>query len=333
MPDARPGPVIAERNLSPRSSSPRPSRPVRPWAITASCRRFRLCSRPGRPLRTDRSITCAGAQCPAARIGARRFPRQGIDHQRASRPGGDDVRAGAGLGHQGQPRRVAGRRYRAQHRRYLPARVATDPRAHGHGHRTAQCRPRDGQSARAGRVADLRGPGALRCSLWCWASDRRRSRCDRRFPRRCRIWLRRRHDRLGKSVGPQLHDPVAAVPAQARPVQNDHDRPQDARAEHVRGHSAFARAGRHRSGQGGARAQMGGRADGGPLPANVVGRGAQPRQLQRKERAARGQGHSRWGARCRPAIDPDTGQPIYEEEQLDHQLPQIVVDRRRAGRI
>nr|GFD61052.1 hypothetical protein [Tanacetum cinerariifolium] len=76
--------------------------------------------------------------------------------------------------------------------------------------------------------------------------------------------------------------PVAAIPADAGPVPDDHDRSQDARAEHVRRHPPPALAGRHRSRQGGARAQMGGGDDGGSLSADVVGRCAQPRRVQRQ---------------------------------------------------
>jgi hypothetical protein len=45
--------------------------------------------------------------------------------------------------------------------------------------------------------------------------------------------LGRRHDRIGQVGRPQLHDPVAALPADARAVQNDPDRSQDARIERL----------------------------------------------------------------------------------------------------
>ena len=51
-------------------------------------------------------------------------------------------------------------------------------------------------------------------------------------------FARRRHDRIGQVGRAQLHDPVAALPVRPGPVQTDHDRPQDARIEHVRRHPA-----------------------------------------------------------------------------------------------
>ena len=69
----------------------------------------------------------------------------------------------------------------------------------------------------------------------------------------------RRHHRLGQVGGDQHHDPVAALPARARPVPADHDRPQDAGALGLRRHPAPALPRRHRPQEGGGGAEVGGR--------------------------------------------------------------------------
>ena len=61
----------------------------------------------------------------------------------------------------------------------------------------------------------------------------------------------------GKSVGDQRDDPVAAVQGRADAGAPDPDRPEDARAVGVRGHSAPAGAGGHRHEAGGQRAATG----------------------------------------------------------------------------
>ena len=90
----------------------------------------------------------------------------------------------------------------------------------------------------------------------------------------------RRHHRLGQVGRHQHHDPVAALPPAARALQADHDRSQDAGILRLRRHSASAVAGRHRSAQGGGRAEMGGARDGRPLSQDVEARRAQHRWLQ-----------------------------------------------------
>ncbi len=83
-----------------------------------------------------------------------------------------------------------------------------------------------------------------------------------------------------RQVGGDQHvHPEPAVPAGAEAVPADHGRPKDAGALGLRRHSASADAGRHRSEEGGGRAQMGGARDGGPLPQNVEGRRPQHRRF------------------------------------------------------
>ena len=94
----------------------------------------------------------------------------------------------------------------------------------------------------------------------------------------------RGHHRLGQVGGHQRDAAVAAV--QGRPVAGaaDHDRPEDARDERLRGHSAPARAGGDRHAPGGQRAELVRRRDGAALPADEHARRAQPVGLQPQDR-------------------------------------------------
>ena len=211
-----------------RASRPKssiPTRPPSPAQLSVRQPRRRTCStttscpastcspiRPPTRSAQDRQAG-AGAQCAAARNRARRFQRQGRDHRGAHRPGRHDVRAGARARHQGQPRDRPGRRHRPQHVRDFGARLA-DSRPHRDGHRTAQCRPPDGRASRS------------------WSPARPSPITRRMLP----IILGkniagepviadlaadaapagRRHHRLGQVGRAQLHDPVAALPADAR---------------------------------------------------------------------------------------------------------------------
>ena len=149
-------------------------------------------------------------------------------------------------------------------------------------------------------------PSARRCRCPSWSEARRsrtrtcaaadprqeyRRRPGHRRPCADAAPARRRHHRVGQVGRPQLHDPVAALPLRPGPVQNDHDRPEDARTEHVRRHPASARAGGDRAGQGDPRAQMDRRADGRALSDD--GQCRRPRAAELQCQGARGQGQGR----------------------------------------
>ena len=159
-----------------------------------------------------------------ARRRARRFRRQGRDHQRAPRPGRHALRTRAGAGHQ----IVAGDRARRRHRPLDVGDLGPRRRRAGpqrHRHRTAEPAPRDGLSARAARQPGFRqveAPPADRARQ----DDRRRAGDRRSRPHAASAG--RRHHRLGQVGRDQHHDPVAALPAEARAVPADHGRSEDA---------------------------------------------------------------------------------------------------------
>ena len=200
-----------------------------------------------------------------------------------------------------------------------------DPRPHRDRHRAAQRRARDGRAARAGRQR-RRFEDQARAAAAHPRQEHRRRSGDRRS-RADAASARRRHHRLGQVGRPQLHDPVAALPADARPVPDDHDRSQDARTEHVRRHPASAR---RRSSPSRAKAvralkwaveQMEDR-----YRHDGVGRRAQPRQLQRQGARRPRPRASRSAARSRPATIPRPASRSTRRRQLDYEpLPQIVV--------
>ena len=89
--------------------------------------------------------------------------------------------------------------------------------------------------------------------------------------------------------------------------------------------SASAGAGGHRSAEGHSRAEMGGRADGGPLPPDVGDQRAVTGQFIQKvlERKASGKPFVR---SVQTGWDPETEAPIIEEEILEFEtMPLIVV--------
>ena len=178
-----------------------------------------------RPARQGR----ARAQRPSARERARRFLGEGRDRRGPPRPGRHDVRAGAGERHQGEPGHPARRRHRPQHVGALRA-GRDHSRALRDRHRIAQRQARERHPLRADLQPGLRGSGRLAADHprqeYRRRSGRRRSRADAAS-------ARRRHHRLGQVGRPQLHDPVLALPAHARAVQNDPDRSQDARIERL----------------------------------------------------------------------------------------------------
>ena len=86
-----------------------------------------------------------------------------------------------------------------------------------------------------------------------------------------------RHDGLGQVGRDQRDDPVAALQGERRAGPHDPDRPEDARNERLRRHSASAVPGRHRHAAGRPRAELGGGRDGAPLQADEQDRRAQSR--------------------------------------------------------
>ncbi len=130
----------------------------------------------------------------------------------------------------------------------------------------------------------------------------------------------------GKSVGLNCMILSLLYRLTPGPVPNDHDRPQDAGAQHLRRHSASAGAGGHRARQGDPRAQMDRRADGGALSDDGAASAcAQLPSFNAKVREAKAKG-SQLGRRVQTGYDADTGQPLYETEELEYEvLPQIVV--------
>ena len=211
-----------------------------------------------------------------AREGAGRLRRARRDRRRAAGPGGHALRARAGARHAGGARGRAGRRHRPLALRDVGA------RRHGAGpqrdrHRAAQRPARDGLPARPAREPGLRG--------YLGRPDARARQGHQRRPggRRSRPHAAsadRRHHGLGQVGRDQRDDPLAALPAAARPVQDHHDRPQGDRALGLRGHPAPLGAGRDRAAQGGRRAQVGGARDGRALPADVAPRRARHLRLQ-----------------------------------------------------
>ena len=106
-------------------------------------------------------------------------------------------------------------------------------------HRASQPQARDGVLARADRQPGVRGPEHGPAAD---PGQEYLRRPGHRRPRADAASARRRHDRIGQVGRPQLHDPVAALPDEPGRVPDDHDRSQDARAQHLRRHPAPARA-------------------------------------------------------------------------------------------
>ena len=176
----------------------------------------------------------ARAERPPARRRPRRFRRQGRDRQRAPGPGRRALRARTRAGHQIVAGDRACRRHRAIDVGGLgPRRRGAGPQRHRH--RIAEPAPRDGLPA---RIARERGLREIEASPRHRARQDDRRRAGDRRPRPHAASAGRRHDRLGQVGGDQHHDPLAALPHEARAVPAHHGRSEDARALGLRRHPA-----------------------------------------------------------------------------------------------
>jgi DNA segregation ATPase FtsK/SpoIIIE, S-DNA-T family len=112
----------------------------------------------------------------------------------------------------------------------LSARVATIPGRSVIGIELPNQKARDGVLERTDRQPDLRGPehgpAADTGEEYQWRPGHRRPGADA-------APAGRRYHRVGKVGRAQLHDPVAALSNEPRRMSADHDRPQDAGAQHL----------------------------------------------------------------------------------------------------
>ena len=229
--------ALARRRAGRRAQGRTP-RDERSAALAARPRRLRIAAaRHARRAEEARRLEDlrgrAGAERAPARGRARRFRRQGRDHQRAARPGRHALRARARAGHQVVARHRPRRRHRALDVGDLGARRRR-PGAQRHRHRTAQPAARDGLLARtAGEPGfrEVQAPPRHRAR-----QDDRRRAGDRR-PRAHAASAGRRHHRLGQVGGDQHHGDEPALSPEARAMPADHGRSEDARALRLRRHS------------------------------------------------------------------------------------------------
>jgi S-DNA-T family DNA segregation ATPase FtsK/SpoIIIE len=113
----------------------------------------------------------------------------------------------------------------------------------------------------------------------------------------------------GKVGRPELHDPVPALPADSRAVQNDPDRSEDARAQHLRRYPALLAPVVTEPAKAIRALKWTGRADGGPLPHDGLARGSPALQLQRQGARGEGQGPVALAVGFRPATIPRPASP------------------------
>ena len=185
-----------------------------------------------------------------------------------SRPGGHDLRV------QARSRREVQQDHRAR-RRPVPGdagRVGAHRPHPGQVHRRhpdSEPQPRGDLAAGAARVRRLPAL-ALEADARARQDDPRRALLRR--PGHDAAPADRRLDRHRQVGRPQRDAHQHPLPRDARRRAVDHDRSQAARARDVRGHSAPAHAGRHRSEEGGQRAALGGARDGRALQ-DAGGRG------------------------------------------------------------
>jgi S-DNA-T family DNA segregation ATPase FtsK/SpoIIIE len=130
---------------------------------------------------------------------------------------------------------------------------------------------------------------------------------------------------------PQLHDPVSALPADARAVPDDHDRSQAFGIELVPGHPPFAGAGRDRARQGDPGAQMDRRADGRSASHDASIGVRQLSSFNARVREAKQKGRQ-LGAACRPATTPKRPAESTRRGARNMTSAADCGDRRRACR-
>ena len=164
-----------------------------------------------------------------ARRGARkragRFRRQGRDHQRAPRPGGDALRTRARARHQVLARDRSCRRHRALDERGVrPRRRGAGPQRHRH--RTAERISREGLFPRIAVLERIQQHAGQAAAL-SRQDHRRRTGGGR--SRAHAASSDRRHHRLRQVGRDQHHAAVAALQAAAGSMPADHDRSEDAR--------------------------------------------------------------------------------------------------------
>ena len=266
----------ARRRWTPRSS--RASAP-------GSCRATR---RPGRRAGQQRGAARPDQQGQAhpGDAGALRHRGEGGPHPGG--PGGDPVRPRRGAGHQAVTDRGPGRQSRAGPGGALDPDRSADPGRAVRRHRDPEHRLRPRHPQGSARLAELRGGRPEQARLRA-GPGRGRPAIQRRPVEDAARADRRRH-RIGQERLRQRHHLLAAHARHTDRGEADPDRPQAGRDGPVQGHPAPADRGDRRLGQGGQRAEVDGRHDGGPLPRVRAARRAQHRRLQRgaAQRANRG---------------------------------------------
>ena len=197
--------------------------------------------------------------------GGLRRHREGA--RRLSGPGDHPLRDRARGRREGRADRQPHQGHRARAVGGVDPRRRDDSRQVVHGPGAAQSAPAGGEAGRDPVVDDVqRHAGPAHAG----ARQGHRRQAGGRRPRAHAAPAGRRHDGLGQVGGGQRDDPVAALQGRAEAGAPDPDRPQDARALDVRGHSAPAGAGRHQHEARAQRAQLVRGRDGAPLQADVA---------------------------------------------------------------
>ena len=158
------------------------------------------------------------------------------------------------------------------------ARGGRDPGQVGHGPGDPEREARDRHSRRDPPVEGVRRSG-LAADAGARQGHRRRAACAR-ISRKMPHLLVAGTTGSGKSVAHQRHGAVAALQEHRQARAHDDDRPEDARAVGLRGHSAPARARGHRHEASRQRPALVRGRDGAPLQADVGARRAQHCRLQ-----------------------------------------------------
>ena len=244
----------------------------------------------------DRQRRNARVHVAADRAQARRLRRRGEGAGRLPGPGDHALRDRARRRRQGRADRQPGQGPRARAVGGQHPRGRDDSRQVVHGPRAAEPQAPDRQADRDPLVDDVQ---RQREPADAGAGQGHRRQAGDRRPRADAAPAGRRHHRLGQVGRRQRDDPVAAVQGRAAAGAPGAGRPQDAGAVGLRGHSAPARAGRHRHEARRQRAQLVRGRDGAPLQADVVAGRAQPRRLQRTRSPRRRRPASRSATRSR----------------------------------